>query len=103
MLAAFLALSVALLIYRLPLGLGSAGACARVILKSGYQAPPPGRPWRGPRCAPTTMPEPSRTQARADYALTEVSRAPHRRQTVATGSSNFLQRGHFSEVQRTNT
>jgi len=33
-LATFLALGVALLVYRLPLGLGSAGAYARIILKS---------------------------------------------------------------------
>jgi uncharacterized membrane protein YbhN (UPF0104 family) len=38
-LVSFLAMSVALLLYRLPLGLGSAGAYARVILKSGHQPP----------------------------------------------------------------
>jgi uncharacterized membrane protein YbhN (UPF0104 family) len=40
-LATFLALGVALLVYRLPLGLGSAGACARIILRSGES---PGAP-----------------------------------------------------------
>jgi uncharacterized membrane protein YbhN (UPF0104 family) len=35
-LATFLALSVALLLYRLPLGLGSAGVYARIILKAGH-------------------------------------------------------------------
>lgn len=40
-LAMFLSMSVILLIYRLPLGLGSAGAYARTVLKSEHREEPP--------------------------------------------------------------